>query len=80
MVTSGPYARVRHPVYTGAMLMVLGPTLLFLNIVLVVGFLAMLSIAYKKAVLEEKLLASEDGYGQAYRDYMQKTGRFLPKL
>ena len=80
MVTSGPYARVRHPVYTGVMLMVLGPTLLFLNIVLVVGFLAMVSIAYKKAVLEEKLLASEDGYGQAYRDYMQKTGRFLPKL
>lgn len=80
LVTSGPYARVRHPVYTGAMLMVLGPTLLFLNIVLVVGFLAMVSIAYKKAVLEEKLLASEDGYGQAYRDYMQKTGRFLPKL
>lgn len=79
-MTSGPYARVRHPVYTGAMLMVLGPTLLFLNIVLVVGFLAMVSIAYKKAVLEEKLLASEDGYGQAYRDYMQKTGRFLPKL
>jgi protein-S-isoprenylcysteine O-methyltransferase Ste14 len=80
LVTSGPYSRVRHPVYTGAMLMVLGSVLLFLNVVLVVGFLAMVGIAYKKAVLEEELLASEDGFGQAYRDYMQKTGRFLPKL
>ena len=62
------------------MLMVLGSTLLFLNVVLVVGFIAMVGIAYKKAVMEEEFLTSEDGFGQAYRDYMQKTGRFLPKL
>jgi protein-S-isoprenylcysteine O-methyltransferase Ste14 len=35
---------------------------------------------YRRTVLEEELLASEDGFGQAYRDYMLKTGRFLPKL
>jgi protein-S-isoprenylcysteine O-methyltransferase Ste14 len=35
---------------------------------------------YRRTVLEEELLASEEGFGQAYRDYMQKTGRFLPKL
>ena len=80
LVTSGPYSRVRHPVYTGALLMVLGVTLLLLNVVLIVGFLATVGIAYRKALLEEELLASEDGFGQAYRDYMQKTGRFLPKL
>ena len=55
------------------MLMVLGVTLLFLNVVLIVGFLAMVVIAYKKAVLEEELLASEEGFGHAYRDYMLKT-------
>lgn len=80
LVTSGPYSHVRHPVYTGAMLMVLGVTLLFLNVVPVVGFLAMVGIAYRKAVLEEELLSSEDGFGQAYRDYKLKTGRFLPRL
>jgi protein-S-isoprenylcysteine O-methyltransferase Ste14 len=80
LVTNGPYSRVRHPVYTGAMFMVLGVTLLFLSVVLVVGFLAVVGIAYRKAVMEEELLASEDGFGQTYRDYMQKTGRFLPKL
>jgi protein-S-isoprenylcysteine O-methyltransferase Ste14 len=80
LVTTGPYSRVRHPVYTGAMLMALGVTLLFLNVVLLVGFFAMVGIAYRRAVLEEDLLASEEGFGQAYRDYMLKTGRFLPKL
>jgi protein-S-isoprenylcysteine O-methyltransferase Ste14 len=62
------------------MLMVSGVTLLFLNVVLVVGFFAMVGIAYRRAVLEEELLASENGFGQAYRDYMLKTGMFLPKL
>ena len=80
LVTTGPYSRVRHPVYTGAMLMVLGVTLLFLNLVLVLGFFVMVGIAYRRTVLEEELLASEDGFGQAYRDYILKTGRFLPKL
>jgi len=80
LVTSGPYSHVRHPVYTGILLMVLASTLLFLHTVLVVGFLAIVGIAYRKTVLEEELLASEDGFGRDYRDYMLKTGRFLPRL
>ena len=80
LVTRGPYSRIRHPTYTGIVMMALASALVFFNVILVVGFVACLGIAYKKAVLEEELLASEDGFGQAYRDYMLKTGRFLPKL
>jgi protein-S-isoprenylcysteine O-methyltransferase Ste14 len=80
LVTSGPYSRVRHPVYTGILLMVLASTLLFVHVVLVVGFLAVLGIAYRKTAVEEKLLSSEEGFGREYRDYMLKTGRFLPRL
>lgn len=80
LVTRGPYSRIRHPTCTGIMVSALALALLFLHVVLVIGFLVILGIAHKKAVLEEKLLASEDGFGQAYRDYMLKTGRFLPKL
>jgi protein-S-isoprenylcysteine O-methyltransferase Ste14 len=60
--------------------MTLAPALLLFHIVLVISFLGCLCIVYRRTVLEEELLASEDGFGQAYRDYMQKTGRFLPKL
>jgi protein-S-isoprenylcysteine O-methyltransferase Ste14 len=42
--------------------------------------LAILGIAYKKAVLEEELLSSEKGFGKDYVDYMLRTGRFLPRL
>jgi protein-S-isoprenylcysteine O-methyltransferase Ste14 len=80
LVTRGPYSRIRHPTYTGAILMALALALLFLHAVPIIGFLACFGIAYKKAVLEEELLASKDGFGQAYRDYMSKTGRFLPRL
>lgn len=80
LVTRGPYSRIRHPLYTSIILMTLAPALLLLHIVLVTSFLGCLCMVYRRAVLEEELLASEDGFGQAYRDYMQKTGRFLPKL
>jgi protein-S-isoprenylcysteine O-methyltransferase Ste14 len=80
LVTRGPYSRIRHPAYTGAIMMALGSTLLYLNVIMFIAFLAIFAIAYKRAVLEEELLASEDGFGQDYRDYMKKTGRFLPRL
>ena len=80
LVTRGPYSHIRHPLYTSIMLMTLAPALLLLHIVLVMGFLACVCIAYRRAVLEEELLASEEGFGKDYSDYMKKTGRFLPRL
>jgi protein-S-isoprenylcysteine O-methyltransferase Ste14 len=80
LVTRGPYSHIRHPTYTGIILMFLACTLLFLNVILIVSLLAVLGMAYRKAVLEEELLSSEKGFGQQYRDYMMKTGRFLPRL
>jgi protein-S-isoprenylcysteine O-methyltransferase Ste14 len=80
LVTRGPYSHIRHPLYTSIILMTLAPALLLFHLVLVISFLGCLCIVYKRTVLEEELLASKEGFGQAYRDYMQKTGRFLPKL
>jgi protein-S-isoprenylcysteine O-methyltransferase Ste14 len=80
LVTGGAYSRMRHPTYTGIMMITAAGALLFLHIVLVVGFVAILAIAYKKAVLEEELLTSEKGFGDDYKNYMSRTGRFLPRL
>ena len=80
LVTKGPYSRIRHPAYTSAIIGALAYALLYLNIILLIALVAVLTIAYKRAVLEEELLASEDGFGQDYRDYMKRTGRFLPRL
>ena len=80
LVARGPYSRTRHPAYTSAIIIALASTLLFFNLIMFLAFVAILAIAYKRAVLEEDLLASEKGFGQDYREYMKKTGRFLPRL
>jgi protein-S-isoprenylcysteine O-methyltransferase Ste14 len=80
LVTGGPYSRIRHPTYTGGLMIDLGTALFFLNIILVVSFVARVAMAYKRAVLEEALLASDEGFGKRYQEYMGRTGRFLPQL
>jgi protein-S-isoprenylcysteine O-methyltransferase Ste14 len=79
LVTHGPYRWVRHPMYTSLFLMGLGFLLLTANGM--VGGLMLASVALLVWVRlrgEENLLI--DTFGEQYREYMQRTGRFLPKL
>jgi protein-S-isoprenylcysteine O-methyltransferase Ste14 len=80
LITRGPYSRVRHPGYSARMIIDWGVFFLFFNGLQFIGLLAWVAVAYRKAVLEEELLSSERGFGQEYKDYVLKTGRFLPKL
>jgi protein-S-isoprenylcysteine O-methyltransferase Ste14 len=80
LINTGPYSHVRHPVYTARMIIDCGVLLLFFNILQFISLLAWIGVAHKKAVLEEELLASEDGFGKDYSDYMLRTGRFLSKM
>ena len=80
LITKGPYSRIRHPGYTARMIIDWGVFFLFFNALQFVGLLAWIVLAYRKAILEEELLASDKGFGQEYKDYESRTGRFLPKL
>lgn len=80
LITSGPYARIRHPAYAGVLLLGVAASLYMLNLLLAVNFLVALAVATYRARLEEELLASSAGFGARYREYMARTGRFLPKL
>jgi len=79
LVTSGPYRWIRHPLYTALLMMSAGVALLLLNGLLMGLFLVAWGIARRRAVVEEDLLASEAGFGATYRNYMERTGRFLPR-
>ena len=80
LITAGPYARIRHPTYVAVMCMLGGLALLFLSTVLAAFFVLGAFLANYRARKEERLLASEAGFGDAYRVYMARTGRFLPRL
>ncbi|HUE52563.1 MAG TPA: isoprenylcysteine carboxylmethyltransferase family protein [Terriglobales bacterium] len=77
VIKEGAYRWVRHPSYTGGMLMYLGTGLALTNwlSVLVIVILGGLGYAYRVRV-EERALAS--ALGQSYREYMQRTKRFVP--
>jgi len=79
LVTDGPYRWIRHPLYTAFLMMSAGVALLLLNALLIVVFSVACGIAQRRAVLEEELLGSEKGFGDVYRSYTERTGRFLPR-
>lgn len=77
LVTSGPYRYIRHPLYTFG-------TILFGSFILVAGnwFLMVtaviaLSALFSRTPQEEAMLV--ETFGDEYREYMERTGRYLPK-
>jgi protein-S-isoprenylcysteine O-methyltransferase Ste14 len=78
LIQSGPYAYIRHPIYTGMLLATLGTALVVgeWRGILAVG-LALASHS-RKAFREEALLAGE--FGNEYAEYRQRTGFLFPRL
>lgn len=79
MVTGGPYRWVRHPIYS-AFLLILGSTLLITaNWFIGLMWIGSTSIEVIARVRFEELLML-DRFDEQYRDYMQETGRLIPRL
>lgn len=77
LVTSGPYRWVRHPFYVTGALLLLSLTLLAANAAIgAAGLLALGLLAVRTPKEEEMLL---DRFGEAYAEYMSRTGRFFPR-
>jgi len=77
LVESGPYKRVRHPIHTAYLLTYAGGGLLAGNWVLSLvptlcfGLMAALRMGEEEGLMIET-------FGERYRDYMKRAGRFLP--
>lgn len=78
LVTSGPYAYIRHPIYGGLILMILGVALYINSFVVSIFFLVFIFGAYYKAKREEKLLI--ENFKEEYLAYKQKTKMLVPYL
>jgi protein-S-isoprenylcysteine O-methyltransferase Ste14 len=77
VVEKGPYRYIRHPSYSGAMQAFLGFGLALTNWLSLALVVLGPIIGYTNRVhVEEQALV--EGLGQPYRDYMQRTKRFIP--
>ena len=78
LICSGPYARMRHPIYSGVLLAVAGTALAVGEWRGVLAFLVLLANYSLKAKKEERVLATQ--FGDAFREHTRKTGFFVPRL
>ncbi len=79
VVQSGPYRLIRHPSYSGALLMFLGTGLAMTNWASLLAIMLGAAIGYGYRVhVEEQALCAD--LGQPYRDYMRHTRRFIPHV
>jgi protein-S-isoprenylcysteine O-methyltransferase Ste14 len=78
LVTSGPYRWVRHPFYgTAAILIVAGSLITANGYFALVGGAALLLLVIRTDKEEAKLI---ERFGDAYRRYIERTGRFFPRF
>ena len=77
VVRTGPYRVLRHPSYTGLLVVTLGLALLLGNYASTVVFelLVIVGLLYRIHVEERMLL---DGLGEDYAAYMRETDRLIP--
>jgi len=77
LITSGIYRVVRHPIYSGTLIAVLGWSILFKSIISMIYFPLLCLLYLVETFLEEKGLLEE--YGDQYLDYKKKvTKRLIP--
>ncbi|NMC67779.1 MAG: isoprenylcysteine carboxylmethyltransferase family protein [Spirochaetales bacterium] len=78
LITKGPYHYIRHPIYSGFILMHLGVTIALSNILIFFIFnLGLAILLIERIPKEEKVLSAY--FGLQWEEYCNKTGRFLPK-
>jgi protein-S-isoprenylcysteine O-methyltransferase Ste14 len=78
LVTNGPYRWIRHPLYTFGSSMFVAFGMMADNwFVALLGVLAFIGMAIRTPKEEANLI---EKFGDEYREYMKRTGRFLPRL
>jgi len=77
LVIRGPYRWVRHPFYDAVALLILAVFLIASNAYFLVTGVATLALIWVRTRKEEELLLAR--FGNQYRAYMIRTGRFFPR-
>ncbi len=79
LITGGPYRYVRHPSYTGALLLFLGYGLCLLNLCSLLALVLPITVAFLWRMHVEEA-ALREAFGDRYREYTQRTRRVVPYI
>jgi protein-S-isoprenylcysteine O-methyltransferase Ste14 len=78
LVKTGIYSKIRHPIYLSFNILCIGFNMILLDWFLLALYLIGAIGLYFQAIDEEKILI--ETFGDDYKDYIEKTGRFFVKL
>lgn len=79
IVTTGPFAIVRHPFYVSYILAWLSSTFLFNSLILWITLTYLIAFYFLSARKEEGVIL-KSVYSKEYRKYIQNVGMFLPGI
>jgi protein-S-isoprenylcysteine O-methyltransferase Ste14 len=78
LIRGGPYAVVRHPIYTGILLAALGGAISHGRIRCFIGFALLVVVLRVKSRLEEQFM--EEQFGQQYASYKRDVKALVPLI
>jgi protein-S-isoprenylcysteine O-methyltransferase Ste14 len=78
LVTTGPYATVRHPIYTGTLAGFLGMAIAVSQVRGFLAFALIFLVLWLKLRLEEQWMRSQ--FGETYAAYAHRTAALVPYL
>jgi protein-S-isoprenylcysteine O-methyltransferase Ste14 len=78
LIRTGPYARLRHPIYSGIILAAIGSAVVIDQWRCVLGVCLVLIGYCIKARKEETMLTQQ--FGDAFREHQKQTGFLIPRF
>jgi protein-S-isoprenylcysteine O-methyltransferase Ste14 len=78
LITTGPYAVVRHPIYTGVLTGFLGTAIALSQVRGFIVFVLIFLVFWIKLRMEEEWMRSE--FGETYASYVDQTAALVPFL
>ena len=77
LITSGPYKRIRHPMYLGIFVYTIGLMLISSDLLVLIFFAFSIWVNYIRIPDEERMMIDE--FGDEYREYMKHSGKLFPR-
>jgi protein-S-isoprenylcysteine O-methyltransferase Ste14 len=78
LICTGPYARLRHPIYSGLDLAAIGSALAINRWRCVIGLCVIITGFWIKGKREEAMLSAQ--FGADFEEHRRRTGFLLPRL